>query len=46
VHIALARRGRDTADREEHFGPAGRGAIRVKSLEAMLNMLEESLERE
>jgi nicotinamide-nucleotide amidase len=46
VHIALARRGRDTAHREEHFGPAGRGAIRVKSLEAMLNMLEESLERE
>jgi nicotinamide-nucleotide amidase len=46
VHITLARRGRDTAHREEHFGPAGRGAIRVKSLEAMLNMLEESLERE
>jgi nicotinamide-nucleotide amidase len=46
VHIALAHRGASTSHREEHFGPAGRGAIRVKSLEAMLNMLEESLERE
>jgi nicotinamide-nucleotide amidase len=43
VHFALARRGRPTAHREEHFGAIGRGAVRVKSLEAMLQLLEQSL---
>src|SRR4051794_4474826 len=43
VHLALARRG-ETIHREEHFGALGRGAIRVKSLKALLEMLEESLE--
>jgi nicotinamide-nucleotide amidase len=45
VHFALARRGCPTVHREEHFGPAGRGAIRVKSLKAMLEMLEQALEQ-
>jgi len=44
VHIALARRDRRTLHREEHFGSVGRGAIRVKSLKAMLVMLEQALE--
>jgi nicotinamide-nucleotide amidase len=43
VHFALARRGRPTRHREEHFGAVGRGAIRVKSLETMLEMLEQAL---
>ena len=43
VHFALARRGRPTQHRVEHFGPAGRGPVRVKSLRAMLEMLEDSL---
>src|SRR3954464_10968305 len=46
VHIALARRGGRTVHREEHFGPKGRGAIRVQSLKAMLEMLEQALEQE
>jgi nicotinamide-nucleotide amidase len=46
VHFALARRGGPTEHREEHFGSVGRGAIRVKSLKAMLEMLERSIERE
>ena len=46
VHIALARRNRPTVHREEHFGPKGRGAIRVKSLKVMLEMLEQALEQE
>jgi nicotinamide-nucleotide amidase len=46
VHIALARRGGRTVHREEHFGAVGRGAVRVKSLKAMLNMLEQALEEE
>lgn len=44
VHFALARRGRSTMHREEHFGAVGRGVIRVKSLKVMLNMLEQTLE--
>ena len=43
VHFALARRGRPSSHREEHFGPVGRGAIRVKSLKVMLDMLEQAL---
>jgi nicotinamide-nucleotide amidase len=46
VHIALARRGGPTEHREEHFGSLGRGAIRVKSLKVMLDMLEQAVEEE
>jgi nicotinamide-nucleotide amidase len=45
VHFALARRDRATLHREKHFGSIGRGAIRVNSLKAMLEMLEQSLDR-
>ncbi|WP_294010536.1 CinA family protein [Sphingomonas sp.] len=43
VHFALARRGGPTKHRVEHFGPAGRGPVRVQSLRTMLEMLEEAL---
>ena len=43
VHFALARTGGETVHREEHFGAAGRGAVRVKSLKVMLEMLEKAL---
>jgi nicotinamide-nucleotide amidase len=46
VHLALARRGRPTMHRVEHFGPVGRGAIRVNSLKAMLEMLKQALASE
>ena len=45
VHFALARRDRPTVHREEHFGAAGRGPVRLNSLKAMLEMLERSLEQ-
>lgn len=45
VHMALARRGAMTAHRVEHFGAVGRGAIRLKSLEVMMDMLEQALEQ-
>ena len=45
VHMALARRGRPTVHREEHYGAIGRGPVRVKSLKTMLEMLEQSLEQ-
>jgi len=43
VHFALARRGASTVHQVEHFGAVGRGAVRVKSLKVMLNMLEQAL---
>ena len=46
VHFALARRGGASFHREEHFGSIGRGAVRVKSLKVMLEMLEQSLRQE
>jgi nicotinamide-nucleotide amidase len=46
VHMALARRNGATRHRVEHFGPLGRGAIRVNSLKAMLEMLEQALASE
>jgi nicotinamide-nucleotide amidase len=46
VHFALARHGWPTLHREEHFGAAGRGPVRVKSLKTMLEMLEAALEQE
>jgi nicotinamide-nucleotide amidase len=45
VHFGLARRGRETTHRVEHFGAAGRGPVRVKSLKALLEMLEHALEQ-
>jgi nicotinamide-nucleotide amidase len=44
VHFGLARRGRETTHQVEHFGAAGRGPVRVKSLKVMLEMLEKALE--
>ena len=46
VHFALARRDQPTCHREAHFGPVGRGVIRVKSLETMMDMLERCLDQE
>jgi len=46
VHFALTRRGGSTVHRVEHFGAVGRGAVRVKSLKVMLNMLERALEED
>jgi nicotinamide-nucleotide amidase len=40
VHIALARRDADTKHRTEHFGAIGRGPVRVKTLEALLDLLK------
>ena len=45
VHMALARKDGDIVHREEHFGAVGRGEVRVKSLKAMLEMLEEALDQ-
>jgi nicotinamide-nucleotide amidase len=43
VHTALAPRGKTTIHREQHFGAKGRGPIRVATLKAILEMLEQAL---
>lgn len=44
VHIALARRVGETLHQEAHFGPVGRGPVRLRTLKAMLDMLEQVVE--
>jgi nicotinamide-nucleotide amidase len=43
VHFGCARAGRATAHREEHFGPGGRGATRVKCMRVAVEMMTEML---
>lgn len=43
VHFGCARAGRATAHREEHFGPGGRGATRVKCMMVAVEMMTEML---
>ena len=46
VHFALARRGGGMLHRVGHFGKVGRGPVRLKSLEVMLDMLGQALNGE
>jgi nicotinamide-nucleotide amidase len=43
VHFGCARAGRATQHREEHFGPGGRGATRVKCMKVAVEMMTEML---
>jgi len=42
VFMACARRGRLTRIEERHYGPIGRGAVRIEALKTLLDMLEEA----
>lgn len=44
VHLACARRGRTTLHREMHYGPLGRGGIRIECLRTATEMIEEALQ--
>jgi nicotinamide-nucleotide amidase len=44
VHFALAMRNGRPQHRVEHFGAIGRGPVRIKALQVMLDMLEQALE--
>jgi nicotinamide-nucleotide amidase len=44
VHFACARRGRDTIHCEAHYGPVGRGKVRLECLQAAAEMIEEMLD--
>ena len=44
VHFACARRDGPMREREEHFGPVGRQAVRIEALRVALEMLKAALE--
>lgn len=44
VHFALATRTGRPQHRVAHFGAIGRGPVRIKAIEAMLDMLEQALQ--
>lgn len=44
VHFACARRGQVTRHREAHYGAIGRGGVRIESLKAAAEMIEEFLD--
>lgn len=46
VHFGLARRDGPTVHRVSRFGALGRGPVRIKSLETMLEMLKDALDAE
>jgi nicotinamide-nucleotide amidase len=43
VHLAVTLRDGPTSHREEHFGDAGRGAVRLACIRTALDMLEDAL---
>ena len=43
VYLARARRGMATVCREEHFGDIGRGATRLKCIEASVDLLDDGI---
>lgn len=44
VHLAAARRGRETQHREQHFGDIGRGATRIACIRTALVMIRAMME--
>jgi nicotinamide-nucleotide amidase len=44
VHFACARRGRPIVHREAHYGPIGRGGVRLACLRTATEMLERAIE--
>ena len=43
VHFGCARAGRITAHREEHFGPIGRGPVRLECMRVAVEMMTDML---
>lgn len=44
VFMACATRGRDTRVEERHFGPIGRGPVRIEALKVLVDMLNRAIE--
>ena len=44
VFMAAARRGHDTVIEERHFGPIGRGPVRIEALKVLMDLMEQAIE--
>jgi nicotinamide-nucleotide amidase len=44
VFMACARRCRETIIEERHFGPIGRGPVRIEALKVLIGMMEDAIE--
>ena len=44
VHFGCARRNQPVMLREEHFGPIGRGPVRIAALRVLLEMLDQAVD--
>ena len=44
VFMACARRGHETVIEERHFGPIGRGPVRIEALKVLIGMMEAAVE--
>ena len=44
VFMACARRGQETVIEERHFGPIGRGPVRIEALKVLVDMMERAIE--
>ncbi|HET9335251.1 MAG TPA: CinA family protein [Sphingomicrobium sp.] len=44
VYMACARRGGETKVEERHFGPIGRGPVRIEALKALIDMMCEAID--
>jgi nicotinamide-nucleotide amidase len=44
VFMACARRDRDTVIEERHFGPIGRGPVRIEALKVLMDLMEQAIE--
>lgn len=42
--MACARRGHDTVVEERHFGPVGRGPVRIGALKVLVELMEQAIE--
>ena len=43
VHLAVARKGRETAHREMHYGSVGRGGVRIAAVRTALEMMRAAI---
>lgn len=44
VFLACARRGHETILEERHFGPIGRGPVRIEALKVLIDLMEQAID--
>jgi nicotinamide-nucleotide amidase len=44
VYLGCARRGAPTRVESRHFGPIGRGAVRIEALKVLVDMMDDAID--